>query len=56
MCVWGGGVGGQGAIFMFVVFNANFSNFEPICHFLAKQTEFGRIFFIDKIFNANIFI
>ena len=33
-----------------------FSNSEPISHFLAKQTEFGKKNLIDNIFNANIFI
>ena len=47
-----------GGYFYVVVFNVIFSNSEPISHFLAKQTEFGRIFssttFLTRIFSYSI--
>ena len=49
---------GVGGYFYVVVFNTIFSNSEPICHFLAKQTEFRRIFlsttFLTRIFSYSI--
>ena len=48
----------KGAIFMLFFFVMLFFRIKSLTpnHFLAKQTDFGRIFssFIDDIYNANI--
>ena len=55
VCVCGGGGGGgQGGYFYVVVFNFIFSNTTPK-HFLAKQTEFGRIFHRQHLHLTRIF-
>ena len=55
LCVCEGG-GGAGGYFYVVVFNAIFFEFRANMTFSCQTDRIWKNFFIDNIFNANIFI